>query len=177
MHFERVEQTGAVGRHPRQLEGGRQRTQPLLLEDFSQQSPMRDLGFRARFQLGTEAGEDLELEELQVAELHCAGLALDARVLRLAADARHRQRHIHRREHAGSEQPPVEVDLAVGDRDQVGRDVGGDLAFLGLHDRQRGQAAAAVLPGEACRPLEQPRMQVEDVARIGFAPRRAMHQQ
>ena len=30
----------------------------------------------------------------------------------------------------------LEVDLAVGDRDHVGRDVGGDVAGLGLDDRQ-----------------------------------------
>ena len=39
----------------------------------------------------------------------------------------------------------VEIDLAVGDRNQIGRNIGADIAGLGLGDRQRGERTSAVL--------------------------------
>ena len=51
------------------------------------------------------------------------------------------------------------------------------IAGLGLGDRQRGQRAAAALGRELRRPLQQPRMDVEDVAGIGLAPGRPAQQQ
>src|SRR5207244_5204791 len=75
------------------------------------------------------------------------------------------------------EQVGLQVDLAVGDGDDVGRDVGGDVAFLGLDDRQRRQRAGAVVIGELGGPLEQAAVEVEDVARVGLAAGRATQQQ
>ena len=65
----------------------------------------------------------------------------------------------------------LQEDLAVGDRDHVRRDVGRDVAGLRLDDRQRGQRAAARLVAQLARALEQPRVQVEDVARECLAAR------
>src|SRR3546814_1638351 len=62
-------------------------------------------------------------------------------------------------------QPGLQEDLAVGDRDHVGRDVGRDVAGLGLDDGERGQRARAVGVIHLGRALEQARMQVEHVAR------------
>ena len=56
----------------------------------------------------------------------------------------------------------VEMNLPVGDRDQVGGD-GGDLALFGFGDRQRGHVAATTRHGEPGGAPEQPRMEVEDV--------------
>jgi hypothetical protein len=44
----------------------------------------------------------------------------------------------------GEEQVGFEEDLAVGDRDHVGRDVGRHVACLRFDDRQRGQRARAI---------------------------------
>ena len=52
-----------------------------------------------------------------------------------------------------------------------------DVARLRLDDRQRRQRAAAELVGELARALEQPRVEVEDVAREGLAARRAAQEQ
>ena len=90
---------------------------------------------------------------------------------------RHRDADVHRRADALVEQVGLEEDLAVGDRDDVGRDVGRDVVRLGLDDRQRGQRAGAVVLVELGGALEQARVQVEDVAGIGFAARRAAQQQ
>ena len=71
----------------------------------------------------------------------------------------------------------AEVDLAVGDGDHVRGDVGGDLAFLGLDEGERGEGAAAQLVGEARRALQEARVQVEHVAGVRLAPGRPAQEQ
>ena len=93
------------------------------------------------------------------------------------ADARDRDADVQRGPLAGVEQVGLEEDLAVGDRDDVGRDVGRHVAGLGLDDRQRRQRAAAVLVVQPRGALEQPAVEVEDVARVGLAAGRAAQQQ
>jgi hypothetical protein len=75
------------------------------------------------------------------------------------------------------EQVGLQVDLAVGDRDDVGRDVGGDVVALGLDDRQAGQGAAAHVLRQLGAALQQPRVEVEHVAGVGLAAGRAAQQQ
>ena len=65
----------------------------------------------------------------------------------------------------------------VEDRDQVGGDVGAEVAGLGLGDRQRSQRSAAQLGGELCGPFEQAGMNVEGVAGVGLAARGPAQQQ
>ena len=81
------------------------------------------------------------------------------------------------RAHAGEEQVSLQEALAVGDGDDVGRDERGDVVRLGLHDRQAGHRARAHVVGELGAALQQPGVQVEDVARVGLAARRAAQQQ
>src|SRR4030095_13673070 len=92
-------------------------------------------------------------------------------------DPRDRQPDVHRGPDAGVEEVGLEVDLAVGDRDNVGRDVGGHVAELRLDDGQRRQGAAAQLVVQLRRPLEEPRVQVEDVPGVRLAARRPAEQQ
>ena len=60
------------------------------------------------------------------------------------AHARHRDADVEGRPHTGVEQVRLQVDLAVGDRDDVRRDIGRHVVRLGLDDRQRRQRATAV---------------------------------
>src|SRR5450759_3267076 len=78
---------------------------------------------------------------------------------------------------AGIEQIRLQEDLAVGDGDDVGGDVGRDVAGLCLDDRERGQGPAPVVVVEARRALQEAAVQVEDVARIGLAARWAAEQE
>ena len=94
-----------------------------------------------------------------------------------AADARHRVADVDRRTNALVEEVGLQEDLAVGDRNDVRRDVRRQVARLRLDDRQRRQRPAAQLVLELGRALQQPRVQVEDVARIRFAARRPPQQQ
>ena len=113
--------------------------------------------------------KDLQFQELQIIQLHVSRLFLDARMLRGAADARYRFGDVYGRQEAGGEQCLVEIDLAVGDGDEIGGDVAGDIAFLGLDDGQGGKGAAARLGAEAGGPLQQAGVQIKDVSGIGLA--------
>ena len=128
-------------------------------------------------ELGAELGERLELAVLGEVEAQLAGDLLHRLRLRVAADPGDRDADVDRRPDPRVEQVRLEEDLPVGDRDDVGRDVGGDVGCLRLDDRQRRQRAAAEVVGELDPALEQPRVQVEDVAGVGLAARRAAQQQ
>ena len=93
------------------------------------------------------------------------------------AHARHRDADVQRGPLAGVEQVGLEEDLAVGDRDDVRRDVGRHVAGLRLDDRQRRQRAAAVLVAHPRGPLQEPRVEVEHVAGVRLAARRPAEQQ
>ena len=71
----------------------------------------------------------------------------------------------------------LQEDLAVGDGDHVGGDIGRHVAGLGLDHRQRGQRPRAQLVAELGGPLQQAAVKVEDIARIGLPARRAPQQQ
>src|SRR3954447_5661805 len=96
---------------------------------------------------------------------------------RTAARAGHRDAHVDRRPHTGVEQTGLEKDLPVGDRDDVGRDVGRHVVALGLNQGQARHRAGTEFLGELRAALQQTGVQVEDVARVGLAARRAAQQQ
>ncbi len=124
-------------------------------------------------ELRAELRERLELAVLGELEPEAPGDLLHRLRLGARAHARDGAADVDRRANAGEEEVGLEEDLAVGDRDHVRRDVRGDVAGLGLDDRQRRQRAGAALVGELAGALEQPRVEVEDVAREGLAPGRA----
>ena len=172
-----VEVAAGAGVDRGDLVGDLERLALLLLEQLDQPfaAVQRLLGLG--IELGAELGEGLEVAVLGEVEAQLAGDLLHRLGLRVAAHPRDRDADVDRRPHARVEEVGLEEDLAVGDRDHVGRDVGGDVGGLGLDDRQRRQRAAAEVVVQLHRPLQQPRVQVEDVARVGLATRRAPQQQ
>ena len=148
-----------------------------LLEQLRQPVAAVELGLGHPVELRAEGGERLELAELRQVELERARHLLHRLDLGGAAHPAHRVADVDGRPDARVEQVGLQEDLAVGDGDDVGRDVGRDVAGLGLDDRQRGQRAAAERVGELGRPLQQARVQVEDVAGVRLAPRWAPEQQ
>ena len=147
------------------------------LSSSTSRAPRSSWRLDARVEVGAEGGERLELAELGQVEAQPAGHRAHRLDLRGAADAGHRDADVDGRADTGVEQVGLEEDLAVGDRDDVGRDVGRDVVALGLDDRQAGHRAAAELVGELRAALEQPRVQVEDVTGVGLAAGRAAQQQ
>ena len=164
-----------VDRHHLVLDGHR-RVQRLL-EQLDQPVAPLELGLGHRVELGAERGEGLEVAELGQVELQRAGHRAHGPDLGRATHAGHRDAHVDGRAHTGLEEVVLEVDLAVGDRDDVGGDVGRHVAGLGLDDRQRRERAGAALVVQLGGPLEQPAVEVEDVARVGLAAGRAAQQQ
>ena len=166
-----------AGVDDRRLLGDRQRRALVLVQRRDQALTAGQRALGRGVEVGAELGERLELAVLRELELQAAGDAAHRLHLRVAAHARHRDADVDGRAHAGEEQRRLEEDLAVGDRDDVRRDVGGHVAGLRLDDRQRGERAAAEVVVELHRALEQAAVQVEDVARVRLATRRAAQQQ
>ena len=148
-----------------------------LLEQRHQALAAVELLARRRVEVGGEHRERLHRAELRQVDLERAGDRLHRLGHRRATHAGHRDADVDRRALVGVEQVGLQEDLAVGDRDDVGRDVGRHVVGLGLDDRQTGHRARAHLVGELRAALEQPAVQVEDVAGVGLAARRAAQQQ
>ena len=128
-------------------------------------------------EVGGEQRERLERAVLRELELQRSGDLLDRLDLGVTTDARHRDADVDRGTLVGVEQVGLQEDLAVGDRDHVGRDVRRDVVRLGLDDRQAGHRSGAELVGELRATLEQTGVQVEHVAGVRLASRRAAQQQ
>ena len=126
---------------------------------------------RLRIELGAELGERLELAVLSQLEAKAARDLLHRLRLRARAHAGDRAADVDRRPDAREEEVGLEEDLPVGDRDHVRRDVGGDVSRLRLDHGQRRQRAAAPVVGELARTLEQARVEIEDVTRVGLTAR------
>src|SRR6266581_2880047 len=137
----------------------------------------RQQALRRGIEVGAELRERRHFAVLRQIALDLAGNLFHRLGLRRRSDARHRQADVQRRTNTLEEQIALEVDLAVGNRNHVGRDVGRHVIGLGLNHRQRRQRARAVLVVQFGGTLEQARMQVEHVAGIGLAARRAAQQQ
>ena len=147
------------------------------LSSSTRRAPRSSWACERLVEVGAEGGEGLQLAELRQVEPQRAGDRLHRLDLRRPTDPGDRDADVDGRPHPGVEQVGLQEDLAVGDRDDVGRDVGRDVVALRLDDRQAGHRAAAELVGELRAPLEQPGVQVEDVTGVGLAARRAAQQQ
>src|SRR6185312_740183 len=148
-----------------------------LLQELGEPRAARQEALRRRVEIAGELGEGRHLAVLREFEFDLASNLLHRLDLRRRADTAHREADIDGRTDAAIEEIGLEEDLSVGDRDDVGRDVGRDVARLGLDHRQRRERAGAELVIHLGGTLEQPRMQIEDIAGIGFAARRAAEQQ
>src|SRR3954466_2979862 len=154
-----------------------QRRELRLLQELGETRAAVEQALGRGVEVGAELRERRHFAVLRQLALDLAGDLLGGLGLRRGADARHRQTDVHRGADALEEQVGFEEDLAVGDRDDVGRNVGRHVVGLGFDDRQRRQGARALVLVQLRRALEQAGMQIEHVARIGFAARRAAQQE
>ena len=147
------------------------------LSSSIRRAPRASCARRRRVEVGREHRERLERAVLREVELQRAGDLLHRLDLRGTTDAGHRDADVDGGALVGVEQVRLQEDLAVGDGDDVGRDVRRDVVRLGLDDRQTGHRARAQLVGELRATLEQTGVQVEDVTGVRLAARRAAQQQ
>ena len=68
-----------------------------LFEDFDHAIAAVEPGLRGRIEVGAQLGERLQFAEVRQVELQTARDGLHRRNLRLAAYARNRDAHVHRR--------------------------------------------------------------------------------
>ena len=142
-----------------------------LLEQLDDALPAIDLRLRRGIQLRAELRERRQLPKLCEVSLELPGHLLHGLELRGRAHPRHRDSNRDRGSNALIEQVGLEKDLPIRDGDDVSGNVGGHVARLGFDDRQGGERTVAVLFAHARRALEQPAVEVEHVARVGFSTR------
>lgn len=70
------------------------------------------------------------------------------------------------------EQFSLQEDLAISDRDDVGRNVSRHVSTLSLDDRKSSQGASAKLLAHFRSTLEETRMEIEDITRVRLTARR-----
>src|SRR5205823_2083261 len=87
-------------------------------------------------------GESFQLAEGREPQAQVAGHGLHGRGLGLAADARHADADVDGGTDAGEEQVRLEINLTVGDGDDVGRNVSRHFTFQGFDDGQGSQRSA-----------------------------------
>src|ERR1035441_8310861 len=74
------------------------------------------------------------------------------------------------------EEVGFQIDLAVGNRNYVRRNVSRNVAGLGLDHGERGKRSSAVRVAELSGTFQQTRVEIENVSRIGFAAGRTAEQ-
>ena len=145
-----------------------------LLERFGGQLAARQLGPCGRVEVRrTELREGSKFTVLSQVEAQASGHLAYGAGLSRTAHTRNRQTHIDGGADTHVKQLRLQVNLAVGDGDDVGRDISGNVAGLGLDDgqgRQRAAAQCVVKPGGA---FEQAAVEIENISGIGLAAGRA----
>ncbi len=148
-----------------------------MLEDLDDPGTALELSLRRLVELGSELCERLELAELREVKTQPSRHLLHRLDLRVATYPANRDAYVDRRPDPREEEIAFEIDLAVGDRDHVGRNVGRHVTALGFDDGKRGERSSAVFVRKLRGPLEQAGVQIEDVARVGLSSRGPTQQQ
>src|SRR5574337_529834 len=136
-----------------------------------------ELGLGRLVQFAPKLGERGHLPILRQVQPEFTGHLPHRLDLGRAADPGDRQTDVDGRPDTGEEQIGFQVNLAIGNRDHVGRDVGRDVAKLGLDDWERSQRPPAQIVIQLGPPLQKARVQVEDIARIGLTAGRPTQQE
>src|SRR6266545_5890100 len=100
----------------------------LLLQDLDQAPAAGKLRLRRLVEIRAKLRERGELPVLGQIQAQRPGHLLHGLDLFVAADARHRETHVDGRAYTRIEEVRFEVDLPIGDRDDVGRNVGRDVS-------------------------------------------------
>src|SRR5215475_12308299 len=148
-----------------------------LLEQLGQPRAAVEQALGGGIEVGTELREGRHFTVLRELAFDAAGDFFHGLGLRGGADARDREADVHGRPDALVEQVGLQKDLPVGDRNDVGRDIGRHVVRLRLDDGKRRERSALVGVIHLGGALEQPRVQIEYVAGIGFAAGRTAQQQ
>ena len=111
-----------------------------LFENLHQPASPGQLGLGGLIQIAAELGEGGHLPVLGQVQPKASGDLFHGLDLGIAPDAGDGKTHVDGRPDSGIEEFRLQVNLPVGDGDHVRGDVGGNVACLGLDDRQGRQA-------------------------------------
>ncbi len=114
-----------------------------LLKHLGDPGAAVELGLGGLVHVGGQAGEGGEFAILGEFDAQFEGDLFHGPALGFSADARDAQADIDGGAEALVEEVVFEVDLAIGDGDEVGGNVGGIITLLGFDDGQGGQGPAA----------------------------------
>ena len=115
-----------------------QRLVLVLFERFAQAVAVIENLFRHAVDIGAKLRENLQFAVLRQREAELFNHLAHGLFLRGATDAGDREADVDRGAHTGMEQLRLQIDLTIGDRNHVGRNIGGDIARHRFHDRQGG---------------------------------------
>ena len=148
-----------------------------LLEQFDHAVAAVELGLGGFVEFGAELGEGFKFTERRKVQTQTASDLFHGLRLSVATHTTNGDTHVNGGPNPFPEEVWFEIDLAVGDRNHVGRNVGGNFAFESLDDGQRGHGSAAEFLVELHGAFEQSAVAVEHVTRERFATRRTSHEQ
>ena len=177
LDWEVIQESASAGKNDQDLFGKRQRRELCLFQEFYQTFSAIELRLRGLVQIAAKLRECRQFAILRQFELERPRHLPHGFDLRAAAHAAHRQTHVHGRPHTLVKQVSFQIDLTVGNRNDVGRNISGDVAGLRFDNGQCGQRAAAVFVAQLRRTFQQAGVQVEHISRISLASRRATQQQ
>lgn len=128
-------------------------------------------------EIGTELGESSNLTVLGQEKLQGTSDLLHGLKLGSGTDTRDGQTDVDGRSDTLVEQLGLQEDLAVGNGNDVGGNVGRHVTTLGLNDGQGSHGTATVLVVELGSTLQQTGVQVENVTGVSLTSRRTTEQQ
>ena len=143
-----------------------------LLEKLHKTLTARELTTRCSIKIRSKHREGCHRTVLSKRELQGTGDLLHRLNLSSTTDTRHRNTDINSRSLVRVEEVRLKEDLAIGNRNNVGRNVGRNVICLGFDNRQTGHRSPTELVGELRTAFQQARVQVENVTGVRFTPRR-----
>jgi hypothetical protein len=134
----------------------------LLLEELGETLTTVEGLLGGSVQVGTELGEGGHLTVLGQEELEGTSDLLHGLELGGGADTRHRQTDVDGGADTLVEELGLQEDLTVGDGNDVGGNVSGDITTLGLNDGKGGKRSTTELVVHLGGTLKETRVEVED---------------
>ena len=140
----------------------------LLLEELSELLTSVEEMLGGSIEIRTELSEGSDFSVLGKLELERTGDLLHGLDLGGGADTGHRETDVDGGTDTLVEELSLQEDLTIGDGDDIGGDVGGHITSLGLNDGEGSEGARAVGVVHLSSTLEETRVEIEDITRVGL---------
>jgi hypothetical protein len=161
------------GNHVRDGHGG----VLLLLEELGQTLTTVEGLLGGGIEIGTELGEGSNLTVLSQEELQGTGNLLHGLDLGSGTDTGHGKTDVNGGADTLVEELSLQEDLTVGNGNDVGGNVSGDITTLGLNDGKGSEGTTTVLVVHLGSTLEETRVEIEDITGVSLTTRGTTEQQ